>query len=179
MNDPIPWLLANGGPSIRYRTLTELCDDVPEREIREAALAVETSPMVQEMLHAFFWTRYHMTLHGSAPFDLENLLGQLSTLGYRAGNRHLDAQVEVFLEALALPATIGGYWHPMHTMLMGGMLALAGYTYEPAVRASLRYRLETLYAFVRQGRHDLYVDAIPFRRVPANLARVPVLDPDL
>ena len=47
MSDPIPWLLANGGPSIRYRTLTELWDDAPQREIREAALAVETSPIVQ------------------------------------------------------------------------------------------------------------------------------------
>jgi hypothetical protein len=179
MNDTIHWLLANGGPSIRCRTLTELCDDAPPREIREAALAVETSPMVQKMLAEFFWTRYHMSLHGSATFDLENLLGRLSMLGYRAGRRHLDAQVEVFLEALALRATVGAYWHPMHTMLMGGMLALAGYTHEPAVRAGLRSRLETLYAFVRQGRFDIYVDAIRFRNVPANLTRVPLIDPAL
>lgn len=175
----IPWLLAHGGPMIRFRTLTELCPSACPGEIREAAWQVERCDEVQSRMRYFRLAFKHTLIRGSSELGVCNLLLTLRWLGCRAGMRSLDAQVEPFLELMRVPASMLRFGHPLDLPALGNCLAYAGYTREPAVRAWQKRRLNALYEFVSRGTYDPYVEPPRSPRRPINHEQTPVIDPQL
>jgi hypothetical protein len=83
--DPVPWLLKNGEPWVRYRTLLDLVDcpeDDPDViKAREAMLA---HPLVQELVEkAAGWPGYPLGRHNDAKHPL-HALATLADFGLRA-----------------------------------------------------------------------------------------------
>ncbi|MHB1319019.1 MAG: hypothetical protein ACYCYF_10420 [Anaerolineae bacterium] len=173
----IDWLLAHGGPTIRYRTLTELRADATPAEVEQSRDALWQDPTVRAWLARLHGSVAANALHGSRPTALENVLGKLSQLGCGAGMPELDRGVAPFLEWLAGPAAESTF--TFYPLLTASMLALAGYSGETAVAAELERRLRTLYEFTSTGRYDIYVERKKYRGIPAGFMDTPLVDPAL
>ena len=178
------WLLRQGGPVVRWRVATELLECAPEPEMRaslEAALAghPEVARWLQN-LSPSQGIRFG-TLHGSFDTCFENALGKLVTLGLRAGMEPLDTGTKPFRDWLAAqaPGRAEHVFDVFQQALVASLLAMAGYTDDPAVRAMVSDRLDTTFEFARQHRYDIYDDPARHRSVPAIWLSRPLIHPDL
>jgi len=71
------WLLENGGPSIRYRTATELMGSKAATDVAVLARDLIKSPLVVRWLEHLKTVR---AIHGSRNWELENPVGKLTDL---------------------------------------------------------------------------------------------------
>ncbi|MBN1247916.1 MAG: hypothetical protein JXC32_09680 [Anaerolineae bacterium] len=80
------WLLAEGGPAIRYRTATELLD-TPPSDVTELLADLTSYGMVQTWVDRLRPPERGSlaNLHGSHPDAFENICAKLYELGIRPG----------------------------------------------------------------------------------------------
>lgn len=78
--DPIPWLLDTGGPSVRYRVLTDLLGrPANDPEVQAARAAVNCQPLVQEIFAAQH-AAGHWGDDPAKPYTASGTLGALQNL---------------------------------------------------------------------------------------------------
>ena len=84
-SNPIPWLLTEGQPWVRYRTLVDLLDRPPDDpEVTAARQAMLEHPAVQELLtEAAAWPGHPLKRHNDATHPLHKL-AILADFGLRA-----------------------------------------------------------------------------------------------
>jgi len=117
--DPIPWLLEEGPPWVRYRTLTDLlgCAEHDPR-VREARQAMLTHPHVRGLIaHAGQWPGQALERHNDARHPLHSLT-VLADFGLRADDPGMRALVRkvmrhqapqgAFQTLVRLPRAFGG-----------------------------------------------------------------------
>jgi len=183
------WLMDVGGPTIRYRTATELLGDKESLNVAALARNVLDSPPVKmwlaRMPDVTPGAAPPNTLHGSKNTHFENVMAKLAQLGCRAGMAPLDEatapwhewladQVAVLESGREPKAFVGTY-----CSMAAACLALAGYRSQ-AVVAMMRRRLGALSTFCRQGRYDIYVDERDYPPMPKVWrGRRPLIDPTL
>jgi len=117
--DPIPWLLREGPPWVRYRTLIDLLG-YPERDerVREARQAMVTHPRLRSLIaRAGEWPAQALERHNDARHPL-HLLTVLADFGLRADDPGMAALVRkvmghqspqgAFQTLVRLPRAFGG-----------------------------------------------------------------------
>ena len=165
------WLMGNGGPAIRYRTATELMNDVTDADIRTLKTTLINSPMTELWLARIGQPGGLFSFHGSQPEAFENGCIKLSEMGIRAGTPSFDEKTAPFRNDFAERSYTGKF-------IVAGALARAGYGDEPAVYDFLLNRLETLYKMARTKNYDIYVDQDMFSDFPSAFRKRPLLNPD-
>ena len=165
------WLMANGGPAIRYRTATELMDkDETDIEILKEELL--NSAMTQLWLSRIGDPGGLFSFHGSQPEAFENACIKLSELGVQAGTPVFDDKTAAIRQDFAERSTYVGKF------IVAGTLTRAGYGREQAVYDFLLERLETLYTMAKTKNFDIYIDQDTFSDFPAAFRKRPLLNPD-
>jgi hypothetical protein len=175
----IEWLLARGGPVIRYRTARELIGN-PPAEIAEMADELLQSPSVKVWLDRLQSTKEFNDLHSSKVTAYENAMGKLIQLGCHSGMPAFDEKTKPFRVCLwDNNASTDFYWTPFMRMVVGSFLCAAGYHQEPAIQAYARHRLETLWRFTREQDFDIYTDRAQYPDIPKGFHDKPLVKPEL
>jgi hypothetical protein len=165
------WLLENGSPAIRYRTATELMDDLAGIDLERLRTDLLRSPMVRRWLDRIGSPGGLGALHGSRPEAFENVCAKLCELGLRAGMLdEFDRKMEPFRRHLA-------QWNETWGRpLLASCLNWAGYDDE-AILACLSERLEVMYGLARSSNYDIYIDQDTFGDFPAAFRKRNLVDP--
>ncbi len=175
----IEWLMAEGGPAIRYRTATEFGITTGASERKRLERALIGSRLVQRWLARLLPRTDFSAVHGSKPECLENVLGKLVQLGCRAGMNPLDERTRPIRDALARGPKQGSRGiDSFRRNLVAGLLFRAGYT-DDAVMAQLNARLEVVSRIAFAKRYNIYVDPSEDPGYPKAFAGRPLLDPRL
>lgn len=183
---PIPWLLDNGGPAIRYRTATELQDDPSGRDVAQLAADLLASSMAQTWLDRVGQPGNLSAFHGSHPEAFENAAYKLADLGLHAGMAPLDERVAPCLhwlaEHAASMARVPHGFDAFEAVLVAAPLAWMGYgegaEASETLRLCLARRLDTLYTLAQTGNHAIYIDQDTFGDFPNNpFRKKPLVDP--
>jgi hypothetical protein len=172
----IHWLLANGGPAIRYRTATELLDDPAGIDLDRLTVDLLPSAMARQWLDLIGQPRHGdlFSLHGSNPDAFENVCAKLCELGLRAGMvAEFDDKMRPFRDRLAQSDGFTG------RALVASCLNWAGYGGDEAVQACLAERLDKMYELARSGNYDIYVDQDTFGDFNNAFRKKPLVDPEL
>jgi hypothetical protein len=174
----LAWLLAFGGPSIRYRTAFELSGDRADIErLRQEML---DSAVVKSWLARLVPGTHLNDLHGSKPAAFENAMGKLVQLGCACGMPRFDARTQFFRTWLA--GEIGKSGPILYTqfphILVSAFLVMAGYA-DDAARQVIARRLETITSFARKGDFDIYVDKRDYPGVPKGFHNHQLVNPAL
>ena len=172
----IDWLMEEGGPAIRYRTVTELGGIGENPAVLEDLLL--QSPLTQAWLHRITRDTSFNAIHGSKHTCFENVLGKLAQLGCRSGMPVLDRPTQYFREWLTRePQMLTDRLYSR--VIVAAFLLQAGYRDDPMVRHIAQRRLEILSAFCRYQRYDFYVDPVDFPAIPKAYRDYPLVDPAL
>ncbi|MHA3963896.1 MAG: hypothetical protein AM325_010170, partial [Candidatus Thorarchaeota archaeon SMTZ1-45] len=76
------WLLDNGGPIIRFRTLVDIFDEQDVGIVSRALSAMMESPEVAKWLGLIEHSIELNDVHSSKPSAFENVVGKLVQLGW-------------------------------------------------------------------------------------------------
>jgi hypothetical protein len=174
----LAWLMAHGGPSIRYRTVSELSGDWPATE--ELRQEVLESKVVKTWLARLVPGTHLNDLHGSKPTAFENAMGKLVQLGCACGMPRFDSRTQFFRTWLAEAVGQSGpliYTQFTYT-LVSAFLVMAGYSDEAARQGIVR-RLEAITPFARRGDFDIYVDKRDYPSIPKGFHNHQLVNPAL
>jgi hypothetical protein len=154
------WLLQEGGPVVRWLTLTHLVDQPGKAQIHRAQCDLLAAP------HVRLWLGRLETIkrfHNSGNDCFENVAGKLGEFGLHAGMRPLDARMGRFLEWIAHPdrRTERGMMATLNRVIVCAGLLRLGYTQSEAVREFALTRLDQLHRVAAWGRYDIFLDADP------------------
>ncbi|OPX46006.1 hypothetical protein CLHUN_04810 [Ruminiclostridium hungatei] len=174
------WLFENGGPTIRYRTSTELMESNTGIDIKMMERAVAES---QEVIT---WLNYlkpmngvsHMTLHGSYNHFYENAMSKLVQLGIHAGIPELDEATLPYRTWLTENINTREVWGVFSFAIVASFLGMAGYT-DNSIRTFLTNRLEVLHEFTSKHEYNIYDDASKYQGVPKSFSKSPIIKPEL
>ncbi len=178
--ETIRWLFENGGPTIRYRTATELMESNTCIDIKMMERAIAES---QEVIT---WLNYlrpmkgvsYMTLHGSYNHFYENAMSKLVQLGMRAGMPELDEATLPYRTWLTENINTREAWGVFSFAIVASFLGMAGYT-DDVIRTFLTNRLDVLHEFTSKHDYNIYDDASKYRGVPKTFRDTPIIKPEL
>jgi hypothetical protein len=172
------WLLAEGGPAIRYRTATELFAERGQCDLTALQNTLLTSATVGWWLAHLKPGMSPSQLHGSRPTCFENAAAKLTLLGCHAGMVPLDERMASTRQWLAARSTSPPDWDDLdyYRMLVAARLAAIGYDDE-GLRHVIRQRVSVLGAWARQGRYDIYVEQDTYGSFPEAFRRRSLVDP--
>lgn len=174
------WLMNNSGPAIRYRTVTELLHE------KARAPGLEKDLLASNLVR--FWLgnlKNHpdrKTLHGAKTETYENVMGKLYEFGLKQGNPTLDGKTKAFRGWLKQQIRLSneGYLPVFFRTLTAAFLVMVGYADDEAVKEWVLRRLETVYAFAKQGSlTEAYVPQNSFPSFPKAFRNTPLLNPEL
>ncbi|OGO33297.1 MAG: hypothetical protein A2Z29_05355 [Chloroflexi bacterium RBG_16_56_11] len=179
--DLVEWLFTNSGPTIRYRTATELM--APSKNVDVVQLRhelLQSEPVKTWLIRFVPFSRLN-DIHGSKATTFESVMGKLTDLGLRRGVAPFDQQTMPYREWLKdnVDRPPKHIFDIFTRTLIAAFLARAGYVDEPAVGKVLRMRLETVYDFARQGRCDVYVNPDSYPKMPKSFKGKRLIDPRL
>jgi len=195
--DLIQWLLDEGGPVIRYRTLVELAGyDAPaDRESASSAVlqTEKTQWLLEQMDHFGPLTRVDIgtlnALHGMKPTCLENIIPRLLERGLRAGVAVFDEKMARFrqyvdnplvrraLDDLAHPTVEGGRAVFIATVLASYFMR-AGYDYDE-VSQFVQRRVASLSRLAAKKTYDIHLAEAQLAGLPKQWAGKPIINPDM
>jgi len=192
----IAWLMENSGPIVRWRTATELRQDLLPSERATLAEDLLAAPPVQEALGRLTLGGVATPLdaldapslgglgnrvHGSKAACLENVFGKLAEYGLRAGMPGLDER--------ALPLMRIFRWHPerkndviygnawetlVKSVFAWGLLRL-GYPTDGSMAEFLHSHLRACHKIARDRVYDIYADEAELSGLPKAWAGKPII----
>ncbi len=177
----VKWLLADGGPVIRYRTATELMATPDDVDIHKLKKELLNSTSIRSWFEKAVPSLAFNDIHGSKATSFENVMGKITDLGIKKGTPELDRYTLPYREWLSENAECppGHIFSIFIRTLIAAFLARAGYTGEPAVGTVLRNRLDTIYDFIRQSNYDIYVNPVDYPQIPRSFQKKPLINPEL
>lgn len=176
------WLLENGGPIIRFRTLVDIFEEQDVGTVSRALKEMVTSPEVVRWLDLFQQSLEFNDIHSSRPNAFENVVGKLVQLGWRAGLQPFDNKslfYRVWLSENVDKAPVSPH-EVFKRTLIASVLARAGYQTVEAVRSHVLSRLETVYQYALDpDLSKIFVDKSEYPGVPKDLQGHQLVDPQL
>jgi hypothetical protein len=185
------WLLENGGPIIRYKTVTELVTDQTNYNLENLREDLLKSEIVQKWLlkSETFQKQLQLkpasslsgiyTLHHSKSSVYENLMNKLIQLGLNSTFKAYDKLAQRSLEILStLVKEYNDVFKQFFISLILGFLCRSGYEDEELVRQALDLRFDALNDFNQLENLDFYVDPVGFPRLP-KIRRHDIVNPEL
>jgi len=195
--DLIQWLLDEGGPVIRYRTLVELAGYTASSDCEAALHAVlqtEKTQWLLDQLDRFGpLTRVDIgtlnALHGMRPTCLENIIPRLLERGLRAGVAVFDEKMERFRQYVDNPLVRQALDDPTHPTVEGGRAVLVatvlasyfmrgGYAYDEVMQFVLR-RVVSISRLAAKKIYDIHLPEAQLAGLPKQWAGKPIINPDM
>lgn len=176
------WLLNNGGPVIRFRTMVEIQSEQDIGKIGGALGKLMHSPIIQKWLSRLVPETGFNQLHSSKPEAFENAMGKLTQLGLHAGLQPFDSLTLPF--RVWLSERIGEKNNRPFSVfaqtLVAAFLALARYDGLDFVDAVLKQRLKTIYGFAENPDFsEVYDNREEFGTVPKGLTHHRLVKPNV
>ena len=172
----IDWLMAEGGPVIRWRTVAELGVDVsPEERVRLRS-ELFAHPEVLRWLDQL--RRCDRRLHHGQDGALENIGGKLYELGVRAGDPEVAALLALWNRRLAEHPQSDLEFGAFGATIVAAVLARLGCR-DAAVAGWIHRRLRAIAPVARARRFDIYIDIDTFGDCPPARRNHPLIDPAL
>lgn len=195
--DLIQWLLDEGGPVIRYRTLVESagCGAPADCEsVLNAVLQTEKTQWLLAQLDHFgpithVDIRVLNALHGMKPTCLENIIPRLLERGLRAGIAVFDEKMERFRHYVDNPLVHKALDDPAHPTVEGGRAVFiatvlasyfmrGGYAYDEMTQFVQR-RITSLSRLAAKKTYDIYLTEAELADLPKQWAGKPIINPDM
>ena len=143
------WLLDNGGPIIRFRTLVDIFEEQDVGTVSRALKEMTESPEVVKWLDLFESSLAFNDVHSGRQNAFENVVAKLVQLGWRAGLQPFDNKTLPF--RVWLSENIDKEPVTAHEVfkrsLVASVLARAGYQMVEAVQKQVLSRLNTVHKF--------------------------------
>ena len=177
----INWLLENGGPIIRYKTVTELVIDRTNYNLEKLREDLLKSEIVQKWLQLNPVSKLSgiYVLHHSKSSVYENLMNKLIQLGLNSTFKAYDKLSQRSLEILStLMKQHNVFFKQFLISLILSFLCRSGYENEELVRQALDHRFDALKDFTQLKNLDFYMDPAEFPRLPA-IRRHDIVNPEL
>jgi hypothetical protein len=158
IQDPAAWLLANGGPIVRYRTATELLGDTRGIDLARLRAELLASDEVQR------WLGYLGTgpVHHSKDEAAENAMAKLLEYGLRAGLTAFDEKALPYCDCGP-----GGRYE-RDALIIAPFLIRAGYWSQPGVAGWFGARLDALHCTAQAASYDFLMSASERAALPAS-----------
>jgi uncharacterized protein YeaO (DUF488 family) len=176
------WLLDNGGPIIRFRTLVDIFEEQDVGTVSRALKEMTESPEVVKWLGFIGQSLAFNDVHSGKPDAFENVIAKLVQLGWRAGLQPFDNKTLTF--RVWLSDNIDNEPIAAHEVfkrtLIASVLARAGYQTVEAVQKQVLSRLNTVYNFAESPNFSqIFADKLEYRGIPKGLASHDLVDPKL
>ena len=176
------WLLDNGGPIIRFRTLVDIFEEQDVGTVSRALKEMTESPEVVKWLDLFESSLAFNDVHSGRQNAFENVVAKLVQLGWRAGLQPFDNKTLPF--RVWLSENIDKEPVTAHEVfkrsLVASVLARAGYQMVEAVQKQVLSRLNTVHKFAKNPDFEqIYVDKSEYQGIPKGLASHELIDPQL
>ncbi|MFW9976187.1 MAG: hypothetical protein ACFFDQ_13030 [Candidatus Thorarchaeota archaeon] len=176
------WLLDNGGPIIRFRTLVDIFEEQDVGIVSRALKDMMESSEVAKWLDLIEHRIELNDVHSSKPSAFENVIGKLVQLGWRAGLQPFDNKTlffRVWLSENVDKEPVAAHEIFKRT-LVASVLAHAGYHMVEAVRKQVLSRLNTIHNGTENlDLSQIYVDKSDYQGIPNELASHDLVDPQL
>jgi len=176
------WLLDNGGPIIRFRTLVDILEEQDVGIISRALNDLIESSEVAKWLDLIEHGIALNDVHSSRPSAFENVIGKLVQLGWRAGLQPFDNKTlffRVWLSENVDKEPVAAHEIFKRT-LIASVLARAGYYMVEAVQKQVLSRLSTIHRGMEGlNLSQIYVDKAEYRGIPNDLAGHDLVNPQL
>lgn len=195
--DLIQWLLDEGGPVIRYRTLVELVGCGAPADCESALSAVLQTERTQWLLAQLdhFGPITHVdirvlnALHGMKPTCLENVVPRLLERGLRAGVPVFDEKMARFRQYVDNPLVHQALDDPAHPTVEGGRAVFiatvlasyfmrGGYAYDEIVQFVQR-RVASISRLAAQKTYDIHLTEAQLNGLPKQWVGKPIINPDM
>ena len=177
MDKTIAWLLENAGPVIKYRTLTELCDNVSEQELDKALFELLAFSETQKRLERLKQQNI-MNIHGAKSDCFENALAMVLDLGLRSDISlfsniiHIDEIINVYENLVSQDRKNIHFCTTMYPFFLR-----AGFRQKPIIDY-MNDRVESIYSFTINKDYDIYDNPMK-HKVPRCYQDRPIIKPDL
>ncbi|MHA3964961.1 MAG: hypothetical protein AM325_015645 [Candidatus Thorarchaeota archaeon SMTZ1-45] len=176
------WLLDNGGPIIRFRTLVDIFEEQDVGTVSRALKEMTESSEVMRWLDFIGQSIAFNDVHSGRRDAFENVVAKLVQLGWRAGLQPFDNKTlsfRVWLSENVDNEPIGAH-EVFKRTLIASVLARAGYQTVEAVQKQVISRLDTIHNFAKNPDFSqIYVDKSEYRGIPEQLASHDLVNPEL
>jgi hypothetical protein len=176
------WLLDNGGPIIRFRTIVDIFDEQDVGLVSRALEEMAESPEVLKWLDLIQKSLEFNDVHSGKQNAFENVVGKLVQLGWRAGLQPFDNKTlfyRVWLSENVDEEPIVAH-EVFKRTLIASVLARAGYHTVEAVQKQVLSRLETIHRYAKDPDFSqIYADKSEYPGIPKGLASHDLVDPQL
>ncbi|MBN2228108.1 MAG: hypothetical protein JW779_00845 [Candidatus Thorarchaeota archaeon] len=176
------WLVDNGGPCIRFRTIVDILQEqdvgIVSTALKEMLESKDIKEWVEHLVPQFDINSLHSGRHDA----FENVIGKIVQLGLRAGLQPFDNKTLPYRVWLA--ENVGTYPSTPHAIflrtIVASFLAYAGYGSTSPVKAQLIKRLETISTFAQEPDFSrIFVDKSEFTGIPKGSESHNIVNPDL
>jgi uncharacterized protein YeaO (DUF488 family) len=176
------WLLDNGGPIIRFRTLVDIMEEQDVGTVSRALKEMVKSPEVVKWLDIIESSLAFNDVHSGRQNAFENVVAKLVQFGWRAGLQPFDTKTlpfRVWLSENVDKEPVEAHEVFKRTVI-ASVLARAGYQTVEAVQKQMLSRLTTVHEFAESpGFEQIYVDKSEYRGIPKGSASHDLVDPKL
>jgi len=195
--DLINWLLDEGGPVIRYRTLVELTGNSASSDCESALAAVlqteKTRWLLDQLDHFGPLTHIDIrvlnVLHGVKPTCLENVIPRLLERGLRAGIPVFDEKMARFRQYVDNPLVHQALDDSAHPTVEGGRAVFVatvlasyfmrgGYVYDEVMQFVQR-RVESISRLAAKKTYDIHLTEAELADLPKQWVGKPIINPDM
>lgn len=176
------FLINNGGPVIKYRTLTELQNSGDTESIESAKKELmDFEETKNRLIHLQSEEkRYDFNgVHGSTNHHLENSLPMLLDFGIKKGMDPFDELMEPILKRLRKP------WFPENHVFSKFIdIIIMPFLYKAGFRDQrivdfMYNRLDTIYNFAVQKNYDIYDETGNYKGIPRTFRNRKIINPSL
>jgi uncharacterized protein YeaO (DUF488 family) len=176
------WLLDNGGPIIKFRTLVDIIKEQDVGVVLKALNEMTENPEVVKWLSLIHHGLALNDVHSGKPSAFENVISKLVQLGWRAGLQPFDNMTlfsRVWLSENVDKVPLEAH-EVFKRTLVASVLARAGYHMVEAVSKQVLSRLNTVYQFAKDPDFSqVYVDRTEHTGIPKGLEKHDLVNPQL
>ena len=176
------WLLDNGGPIIRFRTLVDIFEEQDVGTVSRAMKEMVESLEVVKWLDLIEPSLAFNDVHSGRQNAFENVVAKLVQLGWRAGLQPFDSKTlpfRVWLSKNVDKEPVAAH-EVFKRTLIASVLARAGYQTVEAVQKQVLSRLETVHRYsMNPDLSQIYVDKSDYRGIPKGSVNHDLVDPEL
>jgi len=176
------WLLDNGGPIIRFRTLVDIFEEQDVGIVSRALKDMTESSEVVKWLELIKHSIELNNVHSDRPDSFENAIGKLVQLGWRAGLQPFDNKTLFFRVWLSenVDKEPIAMQEVFKRSLIASVLARAGYSMVEAVQKQIVTRLNTIHMFAESPDFSqIYIDKSNYDDIPKGFESHELVNPQL
>ena len=176
--DILNFIYENSSVSIKYRIEKEFYNNSDLKKLKTLQKELINS---KRAIHLIECLKNHKEYHGATLLSVENSLNMLIDMGFSYNNGF--AEFDNIIESISYEAKnrtinknhILGY---LSHIVIVPFLLRAGLRDEWLIEFT-KYRIDTIYNFVKEKIYDIYDDLTEYKNIPKNFQNRPIIKPSL